>query len=149
MKKVCNLVWKLVGFHMKKACKGRLQQRLVYNYIANVKKITWEHLDSNNFVVFMDNEFYCDVKLLTFGMHCNKLISSLVCKKTWGNTFHGSSSRILHFLPAQTGIHTVWMVVKYQGVLNDFQENILASGKVLFVSLYKVWDVSLREITHI
>lgn len=91
----------------------------------------------------MDNEFYCDFKLLTFGMHCNKYISSLVCKNTWGNTFHGSSSRALHFLPAQTSIHTAWTVVKYQGVLNDFQENILASGKVLFVSLYKVWDVSL------
>lgn len=45
------------------------------------------------------------------------------------------SSRILHFVPAQTSMHTAWMVVKYHGVLKDFQENILASGKVLFVSL--------------
>lgn len=76
---------------MKKAFKGHLQhvlQMLACNYIGNVKKITWEHLDSDNFVVFMDNEFYCDFKLLTFGMHCNKYISSFVCKKTSGNTFH-------------------------------------------------------------
>lgn len=36
------------------------------------------------------------------------------------------------------------MVVQSKIILNDFKESLMASEKVLFVTLYEVWKVSLR-----